>query len=346
MTGVLLFNSCKEEKEIQQKIENHFIEGKTIFKNKYNVYNVYYVDSLILVKNIPSKENSVFSVYKNDQNFTHILDFGLNGDGPEEFENQVYYTYQFEKKLNGIKFWVYEMNKNKYSKIDLTKSIEAKKTIIDEVIRLKPGLSLKEMFYIDEGRIVGNQDNLALKMKRLKFYSSLSNSVIKDIDIGTDIVNPRKNDMDYTQQSYNPLFLSTLRYSKSKGKLVSAMVSQDKIDVFNLEGELVKSIINSENKIRDVDEFNKNIKAYNSDLFLGNEYIYVLYSGDSMVDYFENSTPTKIKIYDWNYQIKYVFEMKESLNFFTVNEKSKKIIGVSLTQEKIVEYDLEKLLKE
>ena len=79
-------------------------------------------------------------------------------------------------------------------------------------------------------------------MKRLTSYNLNLDTVTKSIELNSEIKNLKKNDLNYTQQSYNPIFLNILRYHAGKNKLVSAMVSMDRIDVFNIKGELEKTL--------------------------------------------------------------------------------------------------------
>ena len=344
---VTIFISCGNEIDKKETIAEYKINGESVFKEKHNIYDVYSMESLILIKNIPEKDAPVFSVYKESKSeFKHVIDFGKTGSGPNEFENGVYYTHQFENENNQLKFWVYEMNRNKYSLINMTQSILLKKTVVDRVIRIKPGVSLKEVFYINEETIVGNTDNLALKMDRLRFYNPVLDSVTKKIGLITKIENLKKNDMNYTQQSYNPIFLNTLRYHSGKEKLVSAMVSIDKIDVFGVNGTYESSIDNREKTSKSIDDYTKKTKIHFADIELTDNYVYALYSGESATDYYENMLPTKIKIYDWNYKLKAVIPIDESLNFISVNEKEGYIIGVSITQEKVMKYNIKEFLNE
>mgnify|MGYP000495302338 CR=1 FL=1 len=338
-------NKSKKQGTISSKIYN--LKGTNIFKDKFNIYNTYFIDSLLLIRNMPDKNSSVFSLFKVDQDsYSHIYDFGKIGDGPSEFENEVYYTNQFYTLNGELKIWVYEMNKTKYSLINITKTLEREKVILDKEIRIKPGLSYQDLFYINENKIVGNSDNLSLKMKRLTFYNPILDTVSKSIKLNTKIKNLKKNDLNYTQQSYNPIFLNILRYNSKKEKLVSAMVSMDKIDIFNTDGDLEKSIFNKNNKIKEVKDYESNPKTFFADMVLTNDYIYTLYSGELTSDYYGKSLPTKIKVYDWNYDLKAVINIKESLNFISVDEENAKIVGVSITQEKTVEYSIKEFLNE
>lgn len=344
LLSLLLAISCTKKKN-SLSIKEEKLFGKKIFENKYNIFNTYFLDDLLLIRNIPDKNTPVFSLFKTEgEKYIHIADFGKTGNGPNEFENEVYYTNQYNNQNGEIKIWVYEMNRSKYSQINISKTLKTRKVILDEEIRIKPGLSFQDLFLIDDNRIVGNSDNLSIKMSRLTFYNPFLDSVTKRIELDTKIENLKKNDLNYTQQSYNPIFLNILRFNSKKNKLVSAMVSLDKIDIFDENGNLEKSIFNSENIVSEVEEYISNPKTYYSDLVLTDNFIYTLYSGDFTSNYYDKSTSTKIKIYDWNYNLKAVFDLSESLNFISVDEKNKKIIGVSITQEKTVEYSLKNLL--
>lgn len=347
ITTLLIVSCNKGKKQDAISFKKYNLKGTSIFKDKFNIYNTYFIDSLLLIRNIPDKNSSVFSLFKVDQDsYSHIYDFGKIGDGPNEFENEVYYTNQFYNSNGGLKIWVYEMNKTKYSLINITKTVEEEKVILDKEIRIKPGLSYQNLFFINKNKIVGNSDNLSLKMKRLTFYNPNLDTISKTIELNTEIKNLKKNDLNYTQQSYNPIFLNILRYSNTKQKLVSAMVSMDKIDVFDTEGVLEKSILDTDNEIKEVKDYESNPKTFYADMVLTEDYIYTLYSGDLTSDYYGKSLPTKIKVYDWVYDLKAIFNVEESLNFISVDEENAEIIGVSITQEKTVKYSIKEFLNE
>ena len=343
IASLLIISSCKTKEDNNKIINEVSLKGKNVFEDKFNLQKLYLIDSIVLVRNITNKEGYLFSIYKNNEEYNHLFDFGKIGDGPNEFEAEVYCTTQFDIDEDGIKFWVFEMNRNKFSQIDLTNSLKKKSMVVNKSIRLKPGLSFKELFQVDQNTIVGNPDNLSIKMNQLTIYDCLNNRVSKNIPFPFDFENTKSNDINHTQQNYNALFINNLRYNKERNKLVSGMVSLDKIDVFNTDGSFFKSLKNNDFESFNFEKNMKEPKVFCADLQLGDKYIYVLYSGDSMNNYFENSTPTKIKIYDWDLNLKYVFKTDVSLNFITVDENSKKIIGTSMTQEKIVEYKLDNI---
>ena len=102
----LFIVSCNNKEIKRNEIKSQDLNGERTFVNKYNLYNTYFINSLLLIRNMPDKNSSVFSLFeiKND---THIADFGNIGDGPNEFENEVYYTNQFYNSNGEIKIWVY-----------------------------------------------------------------------------------------------------------------------------------------------------------------------------------------------------------------------------------------------
>lgn len=350
----LLLISCKKNNSndsliTENEIKTYNINGSKILEDKFDIYQVYSLDSLLLIKNIPSSENLAFSVYssKNGE-FNHLLDFGTIGEGPNEFENQVYYTNQFVTKDNDLKVWIYENNRNNYSLLNLSKIIKTKKTVIDTTIKIKPGSSYLDLFHINDNKIVGNMDNLAINMARLNFYNPIEDTFTKKVKLVPELINPQKNDINYTQQSYNAIFVNLLRYSSSKEKLVSPMIAMDRIDIFDTNGNLehsINNIIEPINNVADYIQTSKGGKSYTVDVKLTDNFIYTLYSGDYTSSYFGDSTPTKIKVYDWNYNLKYIINTNDSSNFISVNEKEGFIIGTSITEEKVVLYNIKEILQ-
>ncbi len=151
-------------------------------------------------------------------------------------------------------------------------------------------------------------DNLALKMASLNFYNPVTDEFYKKVEFNSKLTNPKQNDLDYTQKVYNGVYANILRYHPQKSKLVSAMSSVDRINIFNTDGSTDYTINNDERQMKDVlyDANSNNNKFYNIDLTLTDNYIYALYAGVSKTNYYEANYTTKIKIYDWDYNLKYV----------------------------------------
>ena len=344
--AVLLLFSCQQEKKDVKTIAKEYaVAKKQILSTKYNTHNVSILDSYVLVKNIYIKDRPLFSLYANDKgDFTHLLDFGKDGNGPNEFESGVYYTRQFVIENNQVKFWVYEKNRKRYSQINLTKSIEEKKTVIDNVVKIRSGIKFADLFYVND-KVVGNVSNLSKSQKQLLFYNFKKDTIIKSVDFNFTVENPNKKDAHFTLGEFNGIYLNSLRYQAKQGKLVSAMLSLKELNVFNINGALVASLNKEPLRIKKVDEFLKEEKIYFADMQLTDNFIYTLYSGETETNYYEKASPVTIKIYDWNCNLKATIPLKESINFISVDEKNKFLVGVSITQEKVMQYDLSEFLK-
>lgn len=350
--GFILFNlwACnKNSKSGNSDLENlkvYNLTAEEVLQDKKNIYKVSIVDSLLLIKNFAGYNEPAFSIFENHLgNFKHLLDFGTIGDGPNEFEEQVYYTQQYYSSKD-LMIWVFENNRNKYSLVNLSKTIETGATVIEKVINIKPGNSYFDIFFINDSTIIGNNDNLAIKMKHLLFYNPISQNFTKTVSFNQILENPNPNDIDFTQQQFNPIYMNTLRLNTEGSKLVSSMASQDIIKIFDVNGELVKTINNSKESISDVSKYirDANQKVFNLDCVLTDNFIYTLYSGSSFSDLYENNSPTSFKIYDWNYDLKYQLNTENSCHFLAVDEKNGFILGTSLTQEKVFRFNIKNIM--
>lgn len=330
--------SCKKTKQSKESYQEFTIKGESILKEKFNTFNLHIMDSLILIKNISDKDGFVFSVHKNNKNFTHLLDFGKIGEGPNEFEMQADYTNQYNISNESITFWVYEMNRKKYSLINLTSTIQKGRIEVEKSIEL-PSKPYQDIFYLGNKQIVSNTNNLASTMQRLQFYDFSQDSILKTIGFTSNIENPKKNDVAFTQYNFNPIFLNSLRYNEKNKKLVSAMISMDEIGVFKTNGKVEFIIDKKGGHDEKTHNITSNLKIYNADVELTDKYIFVLYSGQFIDDYYKKELPVQIKVYNWDYKLKYIFNVEESLNFITVDQEENFLIGVSVNQEKVMRYD-------
>jgi hypothetical protein len=76
------------------------------------------------------------------------------------------------------------------------------------------------------------------------------------------------------------------------------------------------------------------------------KYIYALFNNQKRSEYWDNPISTSIRIFDWNGDPQASIKVPDYLTFFTVDEKSGTIIGVSLPEEKIIKYNIKKILNE
>lgn len=344
----IFFFAC--EKQTGEISKTYSLNGKEIFENTHNIENAYILDSLLLIKNYAIKDSFAFSLYvpSTNNSYKHLLDFGRIGNGPGEFEDQVYYTTQYSSQRD-LKIWVYELNENKYSLINLSNTLKNKEMAIDKVIRIKPGVSFQTLFFINDETIIGNVNNLDLKMDRLRVYDAVHDTVVKKVKLFPEIKNPKKNDFVFTQNDYNTIFISDLKYHPKKNKLVSSMYAMDRIDVFDLNGNIEHSINNHKKRILNVIDYAKRneIRIYHYGLALTDNFIYSLHNGGELFsDITDKNLHNKIKVYDWSYNLKFTMNLDEYISYITVDEEKGTLIGVSSAEEKILKYNIKEILND
>lgn len=341
--------SCKEE-NINHPLKfnkNYKVKGERIFSDNLEVFNVYVINNFLLTKNTNLGKN-VFSLY-DSKTLKYIGGFGKLGEGPEEFHNLTEYSNQFINENNEIKIWIYERVKGKLSKINLTKSIENSKTVFEKVVDINPSVFYERtVYYFDEQKIIGQVSNLDLKMSQIRFYNPVKNKVFKEIPFANLVKNENKN-IGFIQNQYNAIYLNSLGIKPDKSKIVSGMYEQNRLDIFDANGELVNSIIEGEHKpIQNFEEYLKSGKAtiYYSYLNLTDKYIFALYNNQLKSEYWANPIPIEIRIFDWNGQPIANIEIPDYLTFFTININLGILYGVSLPDEKIIKYNIKSILNE
>ena len=348
--------SCKKGDEAVKKskpdIKKYVLKGEPVFTKSYNIERLFAIDSFIITKNLTAGNDSskLFSVYKikNASDYVHLHDFGVTGNGPDEFEKFiVQITGQFQNKPD-LKMWVYEGNRNKLSRINISQTIKQKSIVIDKIFEIKPGVNFDNVFYINDKKLIGNISNIDTKIDRLRLYNPEKQEVFKRVKV-LKIENPRKNDLIFTQYGFNYLYMNSIGFDKATNSIISAMYYLDRIDVFNLDGDVVKTLAETDEDLETTLKSITDKKAliYNMDVSTTSKHTYILSSGRLMNKVFEDENlPVKVKIYDKKMNLKAIIEIKNNINTISVDEIDGYLYGINYIGEQILRFNIKNILDE
>jgi len=292
------------------------------------------VDSLLII--LDNCDDKLFHCYLR-KDMKYVGAFGYHGKGPSEF-----YTPELMEVIhidtNNIEFMVCETNLNKISSINLKKGLDAEEEFVTSTISLPSILTYPDQLnYVDEKTVVGRCSYCPGRM----FIHDIVLDTTGWINFFPPISIPARAD------KLSELYNSIIKVSKSHEKIVSAMVSFERLDIFSYQGELELSIIlennNPEPDFSDVTKLmSDETYQYYIDLFLSDKYIYALTIDTQQKDLIDNNyKPSVIHIFSWNGEASHKIELDELATRFVVDEKNHKIYTISpLTDNQLISYEL------
>jgi hypothetical protein len=335
--GLLLFSSCgssstnKEIKVSSFPVEKELVGKWVSLENSQFPDYIGIVDSFILTKTFQQSDSFLFQLY-NKNSHKQYLRFGKAGKGPNEFLNPKP-TGQVETKGNKIGLWVNDLYKQKYMFINLTQTINDKKTIIDkEFITPKEAEIGLDAFILKNNDIAGT----SMSEKGRLFYYNHKDKTTKWVEYFPKVTYPPVKE----EQLHN-LYSSTTRISPNQKYIVSALRLFKRIDVFNDKLDHIFSITFKDSPKEPnffKDEKNpipNNLVHYYTDLFLSSKYIYALNSAITQTDLSkENDTRySEVQVFTYTGDPIALYKLDHFIGSFTVDEENGIIWGISMPKE-------------
>lgn len=332
---LFFYSACTKKIIIDKKIVLNFPEekwliGEELYYDEIGVLEMNVIDTFMILR-IPHKEN-MFNVYElSNQSF--IGSFGLKGKGPNEFLGPRY-SNQFLIDSTGIKIWINDIIREKYSLINVTKSLESKKTFVEKTF----DINAEQLFYFHDDKILGNDDS---KKGRMFKY------------------NPKIKEKNYSSffpvipQNFHYQFITHKNICKlktDKSKIVSVMHYFKRIDFFTTNGEIENSVIYqddySPSEIIERFEQNKLINYY-EDVTVTNDLIFAVYTNQLDDDVADVEKELEIHVFDWSGNPKYLLHVPEYVLNITIDEVNGYLYGLNyLSEDKnYMRYNIQEVIK-
>ncbi|EON77929.1 putative lipoprotein [Lunatimonas lonarensis] len=347
-------NSNEQEKAAKKISFGDFgpvekIQGESIVQNDYNINRLVYVmDTLLLLMTESGKY--FFNVYHKNT-LEYQGSFGVRGEGPEEWR-MINFAGQFEIASSGICIWVSEYHRGFISKINITKTLKNSSPypVIDQTININSKkFPFLDMIYVSDEKLISRCWIYEEDYVRIKSLDPKTQN-IKKSELFPKITNVEKLPADII----NSLYTATLSKHPSKNLFVQATFIFDRIDIFDEDLKLVRSIVDG-NNWRDEyydaleidvesDFISDKVSGYNN-ISLTERYIFAI-DAKSKISQVDGTVLEKtIKVFDWEGNPVCLMRTTDNIFGISVDEQEGVLYATDMENEKVLRYAIKDLME-
>jgi hypothetical protein len=337
--SIIIFSvSCSNNKQSNFRFKSEpipltlNIEGKKhIFNELIVPYKIHFENNLLIVgegrRNSP-KNAPIHLIDK--KNWTYLHSKGISGFGPGEISD----VSGIESGFNDRSFWTYSMMSKNFSEFDITdSSMLAEKQIKQEesffmaihltwhtdstvVCRLANDEFRFVIFHIDGTRLKSFG-----KWSDILERNDFNNFLMSDLHSGYLKGNPNKG--IFAVGNFYRDRLEILNLNKGNVITVDGPFNQSpKFEIMGGKGQSQSIVIDWDEPLAFLD------------IYVGNEFIYTLYSGQTEKKINQTAEVAKtIFVYNFEGIILARLDLDTSINAFCVDEKVQKIYGITTDKE-------------
>jgi len=331
---IALLTSCKESKEesfltvtnrIIQLNEASVLKGKRVDLEIMGLCDGFCADSLFLFKSLETR-NGIKLYNCNTLEFCGEL-FKI-GKGPGEYINLVT-NGQYENTSEGIKLWVSDNHLRRIRKINLTRSLQEKKVIMELEYSYRGDFF--SPYYINDTCIVtefyiGNNMSFCafnpVNQKRTDFFNFF-NQDLKGDDLfyvsGNSGIKPDKSKIAYAMIYLNQVLITSMDGKDRFSVSIGPPVSKDKVDRTS----------------------RRNKVEYFTSVAVTNNQIWLLYQGSTRSDIELSNTkePSQIMVLDWEGNLLHYFRLQKRLIKIFIDQTKSFLYGID-NEENIIRYNI------
>jgi len=346
----LLAMGCASEEKGSTKLTfKHSIDlvGEEILKDAIGLSAIHTIDNYLITRK--SGSEYFFTVYSLDS-LKELGQIVRNGDGPNEFPTVAAFDY-VSSKNNFSYLWAHDLNRPILSKININKSLEEGKTVVEDTASLPLEESFVTVFKFSNEKIVGRSGNTVPDMGRLKIYNPKEKKISKMVPFFPKVEYSRTDD-EFMVTKLNSIYVASLTFKPDGSRMASAMNNFNQVDIFDSNAELILSLKdNVEEYDKRRKEFLNNenldfrhLKSYYSGVTSTNNFIFSIFRNQPNEDYGEKLIPVTVRVFDWEGNPIAELNIPDYLFSIAIDEKNGYLIGFSYHQEKLMRYDIKEVL--
>ncbi|WP_075352213.1 BF3164 family lipoprotein [Algoriphagus marinus] len=326
------------------------LQSEKILTEDYNHHHRIFVIDTLLLTMVNSGTNHYHVYHKNTLNYLGPI--GVRGEGPDQWEIPQTTVGQFEKANDGIKLWYFDFLRGNYSLMNLTKTLNSKSPypIVERKLRVNMKIfPYFQLFMGNNNRIYANSWIYEQNRGRIKSFDLESNKIYK-----SGLFPVIKNSERLPAETINSLYGASFYKHPKQDKFVQAMYMFNRIDIFDENLNVIKTIVDGENwkdnyyDAIDIDPtkefFEGRTDGFNS-LALSENFIYALEADRNVNSEINKENECFIRVYDWDGRPKAYLTVKHDLSSIAIDESNGKLYATDYSHELVLRFDISQLIK-
>ena len=321
------------------------IEGEPILTYDYHHhFKIHLLDTLLLTTVNGGKNH--YHVYHKDK-LTYLGAVGVRGDGPDEWDIPSTTVGQFELTKEGIGLWNFNYLRGTFTLINLTKTLESgsPKPILNRRLRINTKVFPYYQLYMgDNNKIFASGWIFEENRSRLKFFDLESNQIGK-----TALFPTIRNSGNFPPEIMNSLYTASFGKHPTEDKFVQALFVYNRIDIFDGNLKVLKSIVDGENWKNDyydgkeiditINFISPRMNGFNG-LALSNNFIFALEGKKNEGTDEEIENESFIRVYDWEGRPKAYLNVNHDLTGIAFDEKSGNLYATDYSHELVLRFNI------
>ena len=326
------------------------IKGEEILIDDYNHHHHIFVvgDYLLTLVNSGPHNYHVFD----KKTYKYLGPIGIRGEGPNEWQIPQTTLGQYEKTKDGLLLWNYDYLRGNFNKINLTKTLASKsaKPIIENTIRINMReFPYFQLFQGNNGKIYATSWIYEQNRGRLKYFDPITKTSKK-----SELFPKIRNAHLLPSEVLNSLYGAPFDKHPFMDKYVQALFVFNRIDIFDENLKVVKSIVDGDNwqdNYYDAKEINPTenyirprINGYNG-LAVSENFIFALEAKRNVGTDQEKENESFIRVYNWDCKPVAFLEIEHDLSSIDIDEASGILYATDYTHELVLKFDINQILK-
>jgi hypothetical protein len=346
--------SCNKNPTVQaDRVPAFRLDGIEILKNEIDIKQVVYAGNYLVTKTYSTDFH--LKIY-DKMSFEPLGSLCRRGSGTGEFPTSLIVD-SWEQSGDSTFLWVHDLNESILSKVHIESSLDSIKANVTFRISLPSERQFHQAYYLQKGLVVGRTSNSIPNMSRFIGYDIFKDSVVIDLGLYPSITNKKEYNLNYILQKINPLYVSSIALSPDQKRLASAMHLMDRIDIFNMTGEIDTTYFGSQSQdIRDVEDYLESssrrftdLRVYYDDLeWISDKLLITLLNleGGFLSESYRSRQSKQLFILSADGIAKAAVSISEPITSITYDTQNKTLIGFSGDTNKIYQYEIKEILEQ
>jgi hypothetical protein len=304
------------------------LEGVRILEDEAGIIDAHIIDSIILVKY--RKSEFLFALF-NLKVLDKVSEFGVRGQGPREYTS-AHFTNQTYYKSGKVFAGINDVFRQELRFIEVSKCLmnEPSNGSISYPYSNSLGI-ISDIFLVSDSMLIGSPEYKKGRLARYNLYDSLI--------INGPLFPQSDNLIRLPNEVRNYIYKDILRVKPDGQKVVSAMRYFNRVDLLDLHGNML-NFVEYSNANRFTKDQSTELICYFEDVYVTNNYIYLLYLNQNDDEVAEIEKNVEILVFDWNLKLINKFLVSEYLLQIAVDDNDSMLFGIDYLNDMFYLYPL------